>query len=69
MDRISGQIAAGCLLSIMLNAMNVFMAIDMNMPGMVMHGGGSAQKAGTAGPIPRRSQSRYGWRLERQSFL
>src|SRR2546422_10602972 len=28
---------------------NVNLTIDMNMPGMVMHGGGPAQKSGTAG--------------------
>ena len=28
---------------------NVNLTIDMNMPGMVMHGGGPAQKTGTAG--------------------
>jgi YtkA-like len=29
---------------------NVNFTIDMNMPGIVMHAGGPAQKAGTAGP-------------------
>jgi hypothetical protein len=33
----------------LVDVRNVNFAIDMNMPGMVMHGGGPAQKTGTAG--------------------